>query len=65
MVPTLKKNSEYRIANNKDYQLFLQKIQGKDDEKASEESPVDVLAKNYGKEDSWTTNEAVNIMKDV
>jgi carboxyl-terminal processing protease len=64
MVPTLKKNSEYRIANNKDYQLFLQKIQGKDDEKASEESPVDVLAKNYGKED-LQMNEAVNIMKDM
>lgn len=60
MIPILKKNSEFRIQNNKNFQLFLK---GKNVE---EEQNEEEIAKNinFGKEDLQMI-EATNIMKDV
>lgn len=56
MVPTLKKNSEYRIQNNKDYQTLLARL------KASTGGDYD--APNFTDSD-LQMEEAVNIVKDM
>lgn len=55
MVPTLAKNSQERLAANKNFQLFLKKV----------ESSESITAKsNYGSDDLQMT-ESVNIVKDM
>lgn len=60
MLPTLKKNSEYRIAHNKNYQMFLKGA-----------SPEEIAAAANGKvntnfgSDDLQMAEAVNILKDM
>lgn len=60
LLPALRKNSEYRIANNKNYQFYLKgsENQGK------EEQEEDNSSKNSG-EDDLQLEEAVNIVKDM
>lgn len=66
MVPTLKKNSEWRIAHNKNYQFFLK--QNGDKTAKVEETDEDLLGesplKNYGSAD-LSLDEAVNVVKDM
>lgn len=65
LVPTLQKNSQYRIANNKNYQYYIQG--GKDADNDSEEDEWKLRsdkAKNGG-EDDLQLEEAVNILKDM
>lgn len=70
MLPTLKKNSEYRIAHNKNYQAFLKKSKGEPNDAedsstdADEFMPVNGSKKNYGEGDLQLI-EATNIVKDV
>jgi carboxyl-terminal processing protease len=67
MIPTLKKNSEWRIAHSKNYQFFL-KQNGANT--VNEEEPDDDLfieeahLKNFGSQD-LSLDEAVNIVKDM
>lgn len=64
LLPTLRKNSEYRIAHNKNYQYFLK---GKTEETSEEEEELEGLSKKnktYG-EDDLQTQEGVNILKDM
>lgn len=67
MLPTLKKNSEYRLDHNKNYQAFLKQIKGikdeapADDQSASEDTNG---KKNFGVDD-LQMGEAVNIVKDM
>jgi carboxyl-terminal processing protease len=66
LLPTLRKNSEYRIAHNKNYQYFL-KGGSSDEDSAAEEDEWEIpLKKNksYG-EDDLQMQEAVNILKDM
>ncbi len=73
MLPTLKKNSEYRIAHNKNYQLFFKKI-GLETAETKQEEPEDSgeddeltphkKEKDYG-EDDLQLSEAVNVVKDM
>lgn len=63
LVPNLRKNSEYRIANNKNYQLFLKK--SKADEDVDEDWPyAEKKVKDFGAGDLQMA-EAVNIVKDM
>ena len=71
MLNTLKKNSEYRIAHNKNYQFYLKG--GKSTEKTEEPgleteeeelTALDSKNKNFG-EDDLQMKEAVNILKDM
>jgi carboxyl-terminal processing protease len=66
LLPTLRKNSEYRIANNKNYQYFLKGSSNNGEENESEEewSVTDKKNKNYG-EDDLQVQEAVNLLKDM
>ncbi|MBS4170707.1 S41 family peptidase [Neochlamydia sp. AcF95] len=69
MLPYLKKNSAYRIENNKNYQMFLkQKKEGNgDDIRLSGSSIEDEPGKesnNYGKED-LQMQETINVLKDM
>jgi carboxyl-terminal processing protease len=68
MVPNLKKNSEYRIAHNKNYQMFLKQLNGESDSSEKEDFDDEFAAfrkvKNFGAED-LQMNEAVNILKDM
>lgn len=67
LLPTLKKNSEYRIAKNKNYQLFLKGGSEERKEDSDEEEELNTLGKkkkDYGEED-LQMNEAVNILKDM
>lgn len=69
MVPTLKKNSEYRISKSKNYQLFLkgELPKDKDEEDLSEEEEEATLGKkkkDFGEND-LQMDEAVNIIKDM
>lgn len=56
-IPTLKKNAEYRIAHNKNYQSFLKEIK-KDD-------AVDVDAEEQFGQNDLQLTETYNIMKDL
>lgn len=68
MIPTLKKNSEYRISNNKNYQFYLKHGEAppkeEDDDDDSWMQAGTRKKKNYG-EDDLQTQEAVNIVKDI
>lgn len=68
MVPVLKKNSEYRLAHNKNFQMFLKKLNGQpivaDDLVDDEESDAVKAKKNFGADDLQMA-EAVNIVKDM
>lgn len=68
ILPTLKRNSEYRISHNKNYQAFLKQLKGIDDEEdSSKDSKLEAgnQAKgNFGEEDLQMA-EAVNIVKDM
>lgn len=69
LLPALRKNSGYRIANNKNYQFYLKKEKNEDDDDdtiASEEEwiSLDKKHKNAG-EDDLQLQEAVNILKDM
>lgn len=64
MVPLLKKNSEYRIAHNKNYQYFLKGKVGEEEEGEDEELNLLNQNKNYGVED-LQVEEAINILKDM
>lgn len=66
MIPTLSKNSEKRIADNKNYQLYL-KGEKPEEEGESEEEELMLLGKrkkDFG-EDDLQLQEAVNIVKDM
>ena len=65
ILPTLRKNSEYRISHNKNYQFFL-KGSTSDDEIDSEDDwgLEDEKNRNEG-EDDLQVQEAVNILKDM
>lgn len=68
VLPLLKKNSEHRLAHNKNYQLFLKRINGEeevsDPEAVEEEDALQTSQKNYGADDLQMI-EAVNILKDM
>lgn len=67
LVPILKKNSENRLAKNKNFQLFLQRLEGKTPtplEDTKEFYPVKDGQQNHGEED-LQINEAVSIVKDM
>jgi len=68
MVPTLKKNSEYRIKENKNYQMFLKQLSGDKSATAGDEEEDEFAhmgaPKNYGAED-LQMSEALNIVKDM
>lgn len=68
MVSALKKNSEFRIAHNKNYQLFLKKIQGKEDESSAEMDEDELTdsrkPQNFGSGD-LQLDETFNIIKDM
>ncbi|MCE2982967.1 MAG: S41 family peptidase [Parachlamydia sp.] len=65
LLPTLRKNSEYRLSNNKNYQLFLTgKLPDEDKEEEEELLLSDKKPKTYGVDDLQMT-EAVNIVKDM
>lgn len=66
LLPVLRKNSEYRIAHNKNYQFFLK---GKtSDEDTTEEEEEWGISNNKNKtfgEDDLQMQEAVNVLKDM
>ena len=66
LLPTLKKNSEYRIKQNKNYQFFLKGRSNTEEESADNEEDWDSPDKNktFG-EDDLQTEEAYNILKDM
>jgi carboxyl-terminal processing protease len=61
MIPTLKKNSVYRVEHNKNYQFYLK---GKNSEENEEEWTENAKFQNYGVDD-LQLQEAVNIVKDM
>jgi carboxyl-terminal processing protease len=65
LLPILRKNSEYRIDHNKNYQFFLKGVSAEDatDEEDEWEVPGK-KNKNFG-EDDLQVQEAVNILKDM
>lgn len=67
LLPTLRKNSEYRIANNKNYQYFLKGAAPVNDEEGDFEDDWNMSDKKnitYG-EDDLQVQEAVDIVKDM
>ena len=74
MTPLLRKNSQYRVEHNKNYQDFLKKVapkspliskdEEKKEEKLTSEDEESVKSKNYGVDDI-PMNEAVEIVKDM
>lgn len=68
LLPNLKKNSEYRIAHNKNYQYYLKGDGADKEDELSEEEEIlgitDKKQKDYG-EDDLQIQEAVNIVKDM
>jgi carboxyl-terminal processing protease len=66
LLPTLRKNSEYRIAHNKNYQYFLKGTgnESEDAELEEEWNVTDKKNKTYG-EDDLQVQETVNILKDM
>lgn len=65
LVPTLKKNSQYRLENNKNYQAFLKQIKGIEEPKQDEDEDADKLTKKDFGVDDLQMAEAVNIVKDM
>ena len=67
LLPGLRKNSEYRISHNKNYQYFLKGGQSGDEDSTEDEdewSTSEKKNKTYG-EDDLQVQEAVNILKDM
>lgn len=68
MLPTLRENSAYRLAHNKNFQFFLKGTPPKTDELPSEEEESEwvdgVRPKSYGVND-MQMNEAVRIVEDM
>lgn len=67
MMPTLNKNSEYRIAHNKNYQYFLKGHGGNDEENSDSDEELNVMDKKnktFG-EDDLQLQEAINVLKDM
>jgi carboxyl-terminal processing protease len=64
MVPTLKKNSEYRISHNKNYQAFLKKEPPVDDKNENLFIVDEKSSQNFGHADVQL-NEAINVVKDM
>jgi|688.fasta_scaffold06188_11 carboxyl-terminal processing protease len=66
LLPILQRNSEYRIAHNKNYQAFLNELKGIEDsaQKDSELAKGDKQKGNFGADDLQMA-EAVNIVKDM
>lgn len=66
-LPQLKKNSAYRLAQNKNYQLFLRQLDGKDslpEEQDPFEEEKPSRSKGFGKSDLQLA-EAYNVVKDM
>ena len=67
LLPTLRTNSEYRIAHNKNYQFFLKGGQTSHEDSMEDEdewSNSEKKNRTYG-EDDLQVQEAVNILKDM
>lgn len=73
VLPLLRRNSEYRLENNKNYQLFLKRLNGNDETSLNlanasdvedEENALGATEKNFGPGDLQMI-EAVNIIKDM
>lgn len=64
LLPTLRKNSEYRIAHNKNYQYFLTGKVPDDTDSEEEDLESPGKPKSIG-EDDLQMQEAVNILKDM
>lgn len=67
VVPQLKKNSEYRINRNKNYQVFLKKLRGEriEENRDGEADEYGRYSKsNYGQVD-LQRQEAINVVKDM
>lgn len=67
MIPSLRKNSEYRISQNKNYQFYLKGGKDQAEEEDEESGWMDSESKknqNYG-EDDLQLKEAENIVKDM
>jgi carboxyl-terminal processing protease len=65
LLPTLKKNSSYRIANNKNYQFYLQGHEAQTNDSDEDEWAEDDKKGANGGEDDLQLEEAVNIVKDM
>ncbi len=73
-IPVLKKNCEYRLSQNKNFQFFLKSIESPDasvaknasleNEDTEEEEDIQLNQRNYGVSDLQMA-EAVNILKDM
>jgi len=64
-IPTLKKNSQFRIIQNKNYQIFIKRLKGEpDDQNSDDDSYKTKVVKNFGNEDLQMM-EAVNVLKDM
>lgn len=64
MIPVLKKNSAYRISNNKNYQTFLKILKGEKPVKDDSDEEAGAGKSNFGADD-LQMNEAVNVVKDM
>jgi carboxyl-terminal processing protease len=65
MLPTLSKNSQYRIEHNKNYQFYLKGGHSEESEEGEDDwLSGDQKHRNYG-EDDLQLQEAVNIVKDM
>lgn len=68
VLPLLKKNSELRLKSNKNFQLFLKRLNGEEDaadpDLPEDENALQTTQKNYGSDDIQM-QEAVNILKDM
>lgn len=65
LIPTLKKNSSYRMANNKNYQYYLQGRDPLSHEMDEDEWGVDDKKNKNSGEDDLQLEEAINIVKDM
>jgi carboxyl-terminal processing protease len=64
LLPTLKKNSQYRLDHNKNYQAFLKQIKGIKDDSSQDEVTEQPGKTDFGVDDLQMA-EAVNIVKDM
>ncbi|HRD55588.1 MAG TPA: S41 family peptidase [Parachlamydiaceae bacterium] len=65
MVPVLKKNSSYRIAQNKNYQRFLKQLKGANKEGEWEEEEFGSRNDRSFNDEDFQMMEAVNVLKDM
>jgi carboxyl-terminal processing protease len=69
MLPTLQKNSQYRIEHNKNYQTFIHHLKGIPEENSEDNADLDnetaaLSKKDFGVEDLQMA-ETINIIKDM